>query len=143
MGKQIEDFEILGSKFGRDRVTYVKNALADEAFDVFSEELDNPTVAYSLDFKEACAAVSGGKVDYCILPIEEGGDYRIPSISSMLFSYDLKIVSVTPVFGFTGDADVKYALVSSDFSKLKYEEEDEGYLEILIPMRKSDVLGQI
>jgi hypothetical protein len=92
-----------------------------------------PRVAYSADFKQACSAVKEGKAGYCILPIYEKGSYRIPSISTQLFAFDLKIVSVTPVFGMTGDADVTYGLVSSGFSVPKITEGDDRYFEILIP----------
>ena len=48
----------------------------------------------------------------------------------MLFKYDLKIASVTPVFGFDGSADVKYALVSKHFKIPNVAVDDDRYLEI-------------
>jgi hypothetical protein len=70
------------------------------------------------------------------LPLEEGGDYRIPMVNALIYANDLKILSVTPVFGFDGNADLKCALVASGFTPIPYSSEDDRYLELLIP--KSD-----
>ena len=130
---------LLGTSVTDETMTYVKNYLADEAYDVFSQELADPRVAYAKDIKEAASAVCRGVVGYAILPLEEGGDYRIPGISSTLYANDLKILAVTPVFGFDGNADIKYALVSSGFSIMPYNEDDDRYLEILIQTEARDL----
>lgn len=115
--------------------TYVKGALADEAYDVFSQSFEDARVAYSGSFKEAAVSTVERKVGFCILPLEEKSGSRIPTIMNMIFSYDLKINSVTPVFGFDGDADIKYALLSSSFIIPDYDEGDDRYLEILLPQQ--------
>ena len=115
-----------------ETVTYVKNALADEAYEVFSQQLSDPRVAYSNSFKEAIDATLEGKVGYSLVPIEEKDGSRIPGIMSMIYSSDLKIISVTPVFGFEGTADVKYALLSAGFDIPRINSGDDRYLEILL-----------
>ena len=110
--------------------TYVKNTLADEAYDVFSQDFSDPHVFYSGSFKEAVFDLIRGKVGYAILPIEEGGGVRLGSIESIIFENALKIAAVTPVFGFEGNADMKYALVSPSLSAPSFSVEDEVYVEL-------------
>lgn len=112
---------------------YVKNSLADEAFDVFSQEFSDPRIAYADSFKEACIAVSDKKYGYCILPFEEKSAVRIPSIAKLVSDLDLKIVAITPVFGFEGNADMKYALIGRDFKIPECDELTDRYFEISIP----------
>ncbi len=129
-GVSLTESDFLGSSQPDESVIYVKNRLADEAFDVFAEEMNEPTVRYASSFKEAAREVAEGRVGYCLLPLEEKAGARIPSISALLFAEDLKISSVTPVFGFDGTADMKYALVSRDFSVPPVRQDDDRYLEI-------------
>ena len=56
----------------------------------------------------------------------------------MISSFDLKIVAVTPVFGFEGNADVKYALLSRGFFVPERLPDDDLYLEIVL-YQDSDV----
>ena len=109
---------------------YVKNLLADEAYDVFSQEFFDPRVSYCQTFRDAVDSVLSGVTEYCILPLEERGGSRITGISQMLFSEELKISAVTPVFGMDGAADMKYALVSRHFNVPEFDPEDDRYLEI-------------
>ena len=111
---------------------YVKNTFADEAYDVFSQEFKDPRVRYAKNFREAVKMVADGEVTYCLLPFEERG-IRLASISELMFSGDYKINSVTPVFGFDGGADIKYALVSKHFSVPLINKDDDRYSEIRIP----------
>ena len=121
---------------GNNTVTYVKNALADEAYDVFSQDLSEPRVKYSATLGDAVKLVSSGEAEYALLPLEERGGARLAAVAELLFKEDLKINSVTPVFGFEGLADMKYALVSKHFTVPKILPEDDRYLEIRI---KADV----
>ena len=122
--------DFLSGGEGDGRVIYVKNRLSDEAYDVFSDSLSDVTVAYAEALKNAALTVAEGKAEYCILPLEEKGGARLASIAALLFKFDLKIASVTPVFGFDGSADVKYALVSKHFSIPDIAPDDDRYLEI-------------
>ena len=116
-----------------DVIAYVKGALADEAYDVFSEELSDPRVVYCENFKEAIRAILTGEAGYCILPLEESGGVRLHGISEYIHKSDLKINSVTPVFGFDGSADMKYALLSLSFA-VGGRSDDDRYLEIRLPV---------
>jgi hypothetical protein len=131
-GKPYGESDFLHTSDVPETFVYVRNMLADEAYDVFSQEFSDPRVRYVGSFKEACIEVESGNVGYCILPLEEKGGNRLSGISDMLFAYDLKIASVTPVFGPDGVADVKYALVCSSYSVPDIEFDDDRYLEIRI-----------
>lgn len=121
---------------------YVKNVFSDEAYDVFSQGFDDPRVRYAENFKEALNLVGMGAVTYAILPLEEKGA-RIASVSEMLYRYDLKINSVIPVFGFDGQADIKYALVSKSYTVPEIVNEDDRYLEIRIPQNSTPDITEI
>lgn len=110
--------------------TYVKNAYADEAYEVFSAEFRDPRVRYSHTFAEAAKSVLDGECGYCLLPLAEKGGVRLSSVTDLLTKNDLKIASVTPVFGFSGDAELWYALVSRAFRVPPVRREDDRYLEI-------------
>ena len=122
---------------------YVKNPFADEAYDVFSQDFENPTVRYAQSFKEALRYVSEGSVSFALLPLEEKGGTRIHSVSQLIFEGDYKIISVTPVFGFDGSADMKYALVAKNFTQTTEVFGDDRYLEIRIPKDADTSLSEI
>ena len=127
---RITEADFLPAGDGDAGIIYVKNRLSDEAYDVFSESISGATVAYVETLREAAEAVSEGKKEFAILPLEERGGVRLASVAALLFKYDLKIASVTPVFGFDGMADVKYALVSRRFKIPPVADDDDRYLEI-------------
>lgn len=126
----INEKSFLQDEDGSCVVTYVKNALADEAYDVFSQQLSDPRVKYSSTLSDAVRLVSSGEAEYALLPLEERGGARLASVAELLFREDLKINSVTPVFGFEGLADMKYALVSKHFTIPEILPDDDRYLEI-------------
>lgn len=115
-----------------DTVTYLKGALADEAFDLFSEYLPGATVAYSESLREGAQALADGKASFLIAPLEERGGMRIPSVVSLINRLSLKIAAVTPVYGFMGDADMKYALLSNSFMRPALLPDDDLYLELAL-----------
>lgn len=110
--------------------TYVKNAYADEAYEVFSSDFSDPRVGYSPSFKHAVKRVLDGEVGYCLLPLEERGGVRLAAVTELLSDNDLKINAVTPVFGFSGEAELRYALVSRTFRVPPPAAGDDRYLEI-------------
>ncbi len=110
--------------------TYVKNLYADEAYDVFSQSFSDPRLFYSESIKDAVAAVEEGRAGYCLLPLEEKGGVRLASISQMLYRSDLRIASVTPVYGYGEQTDLTYALISRGFCIPPIESEDDRYLEL-------------
>lgn len=113
-----------------ETVVYVKNALADEAYDIFSEEFHRPRVTYSVSPRDSALAVSSGESGYCLLPLEEKGGVRLHTVAELIYRNDLKINGVTPVFGLDGNAELKYALVSKYFSVPRRGKDDERYLEL-------------
>ena len=129
-GHPLTERDFLPGVKGDETFTYVRNVLSDEAYDVFSQDFDDPKVRYSKSFKDAAAAISKGELTYCLLPLEERGGARLHTVSELIFRNDFKINSVTPVFGTDGNADMKYALVSKSFTVPEREEDDDMYLEI-------------
>ena len=121
------------------QVCYVKNALSDEAYDVFSENIDEPTVFYVRSFSEAVKAVLNADAEYCILPLEEKGGTRIPTVGEMIYRNDLKISAVTPVFGFVGTADLRFSLISTSFTIPERGNGDDMYLEIRLDGDCADI----
>ncbi|MBE6537502.1 MAG: hypothetical protein E7673_06070 [Ruminococcaceae bacterium] len=143
-GVEINEGAFLPESFQNETFVYVKSALADEAFDVFSQEFLDPRVAYAESFKEACVSVADKRYGYCILPFEEKQSVRIPSIEKLVSDLDLKILAITPVFGFEGNADMKYALISRDFRIPDRDEATDRYFEMVIPkssMRLTELLS--
>lgn len=122
--------------------TYVKSPISDEAYEVFTENLSDARVFYSKNFKEATQMVVDGSVDFCLLPLEEKGD-RIHTVNQLIFANDLKINGVTPVFGFDGMADMKYALVGRNLNLPQIEPGDDRYLEIRLPTDSQVSIGQL
>ena len=127
---EVVESDFLPGSQGPQTFTYVRNSFSDEAYDVFSQDFDDPKVRYSQNFKDAAAAVSSGEVTYCLLPLEERGGVRLHTVSELIFRNDFKINAVIPVFGPDGNADMKYALVSKNFAVPEREEDDDMYLEI-------------
>ena len=140
---RLSELDFLIDIHGSEMIGYVKNPLADEAFDVFSQQLNDPRVKYYKSLQEAGRAVSLGDCEYAILPLEEKGGSRLSSVLELLFKEDLKINSVTPVFGYDGNADVKYALVSKHFKIPSLEEGDDRYLEIRLRADASIPLSEL
>ena len=124
-------------------VTYVKNPYADEAYEVFSEELADARVKYSRDFAECTRLLYNKDVSYCLFPLEEKGGTRLPTVAELIYRNDLKINSITPVFGPDNSLDLKYALVSNHFTVPEHNDEDDRYLEIRIPKNDTARLSEL
>ena len=142
-GILISEKDFLPSDAVNETFTYVKNPLADEAYDVFSQDFVDPRVKYSDSLTEAAKAVSSGDTEYALLPLEERGGARLSAIAELLFREELKINSVTPVFGYEGLADMKYALVSKHFTVCDVNDEDDVYLEIRLKAVSSIPLSEL
>ncbi len=138
-GIVVSESSFLSGDIPAESFAYVRSSFSDEAYDVFSQSFNDPRVSYKSSMREAAEAVFKGEAGYCLLPLEESGA-RLSSVASLLFKYDLKITDVTPVFGFDGSADMKYALVSKSFSVPPLSEGDDRYLEIRMRQEGSDEL---
>ena len=58
IGVSIGESDFLFEAPTDESFVYVRSALADEAFDVFSQEYSDPRIVYADSFKKACFAVS-------------------------------------------------------------------------------------
>ena len=83
--------------------------------------------------RDAVAAVEDGRAGYCLLPLEEKGGIRLASVSQMLYRSDLRIASVTPVYGYGEETGLTYALISRGFCIPPVQGEDDRYLELRLP----------
>ena len=143
LGIYVNASSLLPEREREESFIYVKNALADEAYDVFTQEFSSPHVSYCQSFKAAADAVFSGESSYCLLPLEERGGSRLTPVSELIYRRDLKINSVTPVFGFEGNADMKYALLSSCFTVPTLSPDDDGYLEVRVKVDENSTLSEI
>ena len=143
LGVRLPESEFLDEGNGKETFTYVRNAFSDEAYDVFSQDFADPRLKYSASFKECVSLIEAGEATYCLLPLEERGGVRLPSIAELIFRNDLKINAVTPVFGPDGTADMKYALVSKHFTIPKRNRLDDRYLELRLGAEQSFSLGEL
>ena len=143
LGLRLTESHFLDEGNGDEIFTYVRNAFSDEAYDVFSQDFTDPRLKYSSSFKECVSLIESGEATYCLLPLEERGGVRLPSITELIFRNDLRINSVTPVFGPDGTADMKYALVSKHFTIPKRKKEDDRYLELRLGALQSCSLGEL
>lgn len=139
----IGEVDFLPSSSAPETFVYVRNAYADEAYDVFSQDFRDPRVSYARDFKEAVGRVVDGSVTYVLLPLEERGGNRIQTVAQLIFANELKINSVTPVFGFDGNADMKYAIASRHFTVPRRRQSDDRYLEIRLAQDASLTLASL
>ncbi|GEM_PF-3892808 len=115
------------------KVSFASDALTEEAYEVFSEEYGEFTPLVFPSVKEAVKALEDGESGYCLLPFEEDEGNRFSHTQEWIEKYDLKIVAVTPVYGYDGAANMKYALLSDTLSVLPYSKEDDRYLELRLP----------
>ena len=135
IGCRIEEQDLLGEPELGQVYGYVKNQFSDEAYDVLTEDLADPRVKYYKNFSECAAALARGEVDHILLPLEERGGVRLPTVSELIYRYDFKINSVTPVFGFGADADLKYAEISRRFRRSDSADDDDRYIELRVPAK--------
>jgi|GEM_PF-2753614 len=120
----------------------VRNLLSEEAFDVFSQERTELRAVAVASFSEAVELLRRGDVGYCLLPLEERGK-RLSTVEELIHRNDLKIVAVTPVFGFDGSAEMTYALVALSFEPVVVEEGDDLYLECTLPKDSTVSLSDV
>ncbi len=131
-GFDVSENSFLGARTKPESFTYVRNPLSDEAYDVFSQSFSDPRLKYAAGIKEAVNLLTDGETGYCLLPIEERGGVRLPTVAELIFTNDLKIISITPVFGPDGTANMKYALLAASFNRLDIDPNDDRYFEFRI-----------
>ena len=104
--------------FYTDTVSYLKNSLADIAFNNFSKLLKDPRVAYGESFSDVCEDVYYSRTPWCILPIENSDDGRMTSFCNMIRKYGLKIVLTCNVESANGKT-TGFALLKRDIAKIE------------------------
>ncbi len=130
-GVTVRENDFLPPSTMAETFIYVRNSFSDEAYDVFSADFTDPRVKYASSFRECASLLQDGSVSYCLLPLEERGGVRLPTVSELIYTNDFKINSVISVFGPDANADVKYALVSKSFTAVGYDnDDDDRYLEL-------------
>ena len=143
LGHPVNELDYLPTGEAEETFTYVKNRFSDEAYDVLSADYVDPRVRYSDSFKDCAHALEDGTVSYFLVPLEEKGGARLPGIAELIYRHDFKINAVTPVFGFEGDADLKYALISKHFRVDAREEGDDRYLELRVGASSDSQLAEL
>ena len=139
----VEETDFLWSEELPAEFTYVRNAYSDEAYDVLSQDFDDPRVRYSRDFAECARLLYTGEVSYCLFPIEEKGGTRLPTVAELIYRYDFKVNAITPVFGPDDSMDLKYALVSNRFTVPQRGADTDRYLEIRVPSSSTIPLSSV
>ncbi len=142
-GINLSESDFLDVREAKESIAFVKGPLANEAYDVFSQDFENPVLKHGSDIKSCLGMLRSGEVGYCLLPFEEKGGVRLSAIRELIYKEDLKINSVTPVFGPLGDADMRYALVSKYFSNYPVCEGDDRYLELRFDTAERGELGGV
>lgn len=89
-GKEITVSDFFeGEELTGGRITYVKNAISDEAYRIFSDVIENASVTYSGSFASACEDVYYGRVAYCILPYETADEGALSGFMRLIRKYEL------------------------------------------------------
>ncbi len=94
------------------KIAYVKNRRNDDAYLSFAKGVSGAKAEYSASFSDACEAVSDGRCEYCIIPIENSSDGKLYSFYQMLDRYDLKICRTTQISDEDGSEGIVFALMS-------------------------------
>lgn len=102
------------------RIAYMKNAYADEAYDLLAPLLPSPTVSYTDSYRAACEEVGAKEADFCILPYENAGGY-LTVTEATAERYGLARVGSCRVFHADGTDVTHFALYGRDFLSLDAE----------------------
>lgn len=87
-GMKVSDFFEGEFSLG-SRIAYVKNAVSDEAYRVFSGVIEDVSVTYASSFAQACEDVYYGRVAYCILPYETSEEGVLSGFMKLIRKYEL------------------------------------------------------
>ena len=106
------------------RIAYLRTPYTDEAYDIFSRELQSPTVQYTDSFRASCEAVGAGAAGFCILPLANTeGD--LSSFTDMADRQELVRVALCRVFHTDGTDVTHFALYARAFF-FPFAEDDGG-----------------
>ncbi|MBQ8372151.1 MAG: hypothetical protein IJX38_04350 [Clostridia bacterium] len=142
-GISLHEASFLPESARDSRFVYVRNSFADEAFDVLSEDFTDPRVSYAESFRDCVAQVMSEEAGYCLLPLEERAGVRLSTVTELIYRNELRICAVTPVFGFDGLADMKYAAVSRSYRLPKIGDGDDRYVELRLGAEAGGALSEL
>lgn len=115
----IQSEEILQNLEKRVKVAYwASNRHSVVAYDRFSALFEETQRAEAESFTHVCEQVSGGDVDFGILPIENSTDGRLVGFYRMLEKYELKICAVCNIEDDSGENFTRFALLSRVLCRL-------------------------
>lgn len=110
--------EVAEAVFDTNTVVYLKNPLADIAYNAFSAHISDPRVSYEETFSDVCEEVYYNRAPYCILPIENSEDGRLTGFGNMIRKYELKITLTCNVESANGRI-TRFALLKRDVGAIK------------------------
>ncbi len=125
-----------------NRIAYLKNVFADDAYNKFSKILPGAVVSYCDDFPGVCEEVTSGRARYGILPLENSTDGRLKSFLQLMQKNDLKIILMCDVP--MGESMTQFALLGRRVAELDCgRHRASSYLEFRITLSRTQTLSQI
>lgn len=88
-GLKVTDFLQHDGDDGDGLIAYMKNAVTDEAYRIFSAYEKGASVTYPSGFAAACEDVYYGRAGYCILPYETSEDGTLSGFGKLIRKYEL------------------------------------------------------
>ena len=132
------------NQFEADTVVYLKNPLADIAYNNFSKLLNDPRARYEDSFADVCEEVYYNRAPYCILPTENSEEGRLAAFGNMIRKYELKIVLTYSVENANGKV-ARFALLKRELAKIecKSSVSDGEFLEIGLRFGEEQMLQRV
>ncbi len=125
-----------------NRIAYLKNVFADDAYNKFSRILPGAVVSYCDDFPGVCEEVTSGRARYGILPLENSTDGRLKSFHQLMQKNDLKIILMCDVP--MGESMTQFALLGRRVAELDCgRHRASSYFEFRITLSHTRTLSQI
>ncbi len=93
------------------KIACVKNNYNNLALEYFSQKINSSRPVFLQSFTAVCENVSLGESEFCILPIENMTEGKMPGFYSLIDRYELKICNACDIDDEHGNT-VRYALLS-------------------------------
>ena len=97
------------------KVAVVRNEYNERAFSEFSKIITHPKAVYTTSFESAFEAVTDGKCEFCISPVESSKSGRLFGFYSLLDRYELKIRAACAIDVENESESIRYALIGNSF----------------------------
>ncbi len=130
--------------FESDTIVYLKNPLADIAYNNFSKLLKDARVSYEESFDDVCEEVYYSRAPYCILPVENSEEGRLSGFGRLIRKYELKIILTCNVESANGKT-TRFALLKRELAVVKCSSNiiEGEYLEIGFNFGESQRLHEV